>query len=110
MTTRTKRIVTGIVIAVLALLMCASIVTRTVQAISTTTTEQKNENVYNVDLQTVVEIHYKHVEKGGKNLIDGEPVYEAKTEGIIIYAVKSSDGTVIDRVAFVLDDLWAALK
>jgi hypothetical protein len=110
MTTKTKRIVVSIVIAVFALLMLISMVTRTVQAISTTTTETKNENVYNVDLQTVVEVHYKHVEKGGKNLLDGKPVYEAKTEGIIIYTVQSSDGTIVDRVAFVLDDLWEALK
>ncbi len=107
MTTNTKRIVTiiGIVICILILFLIVSNTFTTEP-----TTSKKNDSVYNVDLQTVVEIHYKHVEKGEKLVSNVKAVYEAKTEGIIIYTVQSDDGMIVDRVAFVLDELWEALK
>jgi hypothetical protein len=112
MTTKQKRIAAGIGIAIVILILCISIasIINATKPTPTATTQTKNDNVYSVDLQTVVEIHFKHVEKGGKLISDTVPVYEAKTEGIIIYQVQTSDGVIVDRVAFVLDDLWAALR
>jgi hypothetical protein len=107
MTTRTKRIV-AVIGLVIGILLCICIFASTIT--NTVTNLTRKQNVYSVDLQTVVEIHYKHIEKGGKPISDMVAVYEAKTDGIIIYTVQTSDGEIVDRVAFELEELWEALK